>query len=179
MERNIETEIKRAFETCLEMIEQRGYIVLDHDDDRILADKPDGTQMCIFIATATKFNVESIQELITMMHNMSIKHSIIVYKDTATPVAKKIIEETKDMDIELFHIDELQYNLTKHYLVPRHELAHKKGTKEYVEFKKKFNADKFPILLSSDPVVRFYHYQKGDIIRVYRSNGFISYRIVK
>ena len=160
--------------------------------------------MCVFIITATKFNVESIQEFMSMMHKMNLKHSIIVYKDAVTPMAKKIIEENKginpffqlsqpyeriiilifilifiDMDIELFHVDDLQYNLTKHYLVPKHNLAYRKGRKGYINFKKSYDADKFPILLTSDPVAKFYHYQKGDIIRITRQNGFVSYRIVK
>lgn len=172
-------ETQKAFDTCLEMIQQRGYKILDTDEDRILAMKPNKTQMCVFITTACKFNVESIQEFISMMHKMSIKHSIIVYRETATHVAKKIIEESKDMDIELFHVDDLQYNITKHYLVPEHTIAFRKGTTGYNDFKKKFNADKFPTLLSSDPVARFYHYSKGDIIRVKRVDGYITYRIVK
>ena len=44
-------------------------------------------------------------------------------------VAKKVIEEANDIIIELFQEEELQYNITKHYLVPKHELAHSKGTK--------------------------------------------------
>ena len=32
-------ETANAFKTCLEMIQQRGYTVLDKDDDRILANK--------------------------------------------------------------------------------------------------------------------------------------------
>ena len=171
--------MERAYEICLEMINQRGYKIVDRDEERILAIKPDNTQMCVFVAPSHKFNVESIQEYISMMKKMNLAHSIIVNKDNATPIAKKIIEESPDLNIELFYVDQLQFNITKHYLVPKHELAYKKGTKEYMAFKKKYMADNFPVILKSDAVARFFAFQKGDIIKVTRPNGIITYRIVK
>jgi DNA-directed RNA polymerases I, II, and III subunit RPABC1 len=171
--------MERAYEICMEMIEQRDYKILDRDEERILAIKPNGEQMCVFVAPSHKFNVETIQEYISMMKKMNLTHSIVVIKDNATPIAKKIIEESPDLNIELFYVDELQYNITKHYLVPKHELAYKKGTKEYVVFKKRYMAENFPVILKTDAVARFYAFQKGDIIKVARPNGIITYRIVK
>ena len=171
--------MEKAYEICIEMINQRGYTIVDRDEERILATKPDKTHMCVFVAPSHKFNVESIQEYISMMKKMNLTHSIIVNKDNATPIAKKIIEESPDLNIELFYVDELQYNITTHYLVPKHELAYKKGTKEYTTFKKKYMADNFPVILKTDAVARFYAFQKGDIIKVTRPNGIITYRIVK
>lgn len=170
--------MEKAFKICEEMIIQRNYNILDKDDERILAQKPDGQEMCVFLLNASKFNVESIQEYITMMKKMNINHCIIVYKDNVTPKAKEIIEDCSDLKIELFHEQELRYNLTKHYLVPKHEIAFKNKTAECIEFKNKYS-DKFPILLKNDPVSRFYDFQKGDIIKITRKNGFITYRIVK
>ena len=170
--------MKRAYTISLEMLNQRNYVVLDKDDERILARKTDGNLMCVFLTNSMKFNVESIQEYILMMKKMNLYHSIIVYKENVTPVAKKIIDDTKEFKIELFQVDELQYNITKHYLVPKHENHLKKGTKECVKFKKTYS-DNFPILLRNDPVARFYDYEKGDIIKITNSEGFICFRIVK
>ena len=106
---------KKAYEICHEMFEQRGYSIVEKDDERILAIKEDGKQICAFITKiGSKFNVERIQVCISMMKEMDIWHGLIVYKDSATPVAKKIVEESQKMKIELFHEKELQYNLTKH-----------------------------------------------------------------
>ena len=49
----------KAYEICLQMLEQRNYSILDRDDERILAQKPNNEPMCVFFATASKFNVES------------------------------------------------------------------------------------------------------------------------
>ena len=161
--------MEKAYEICKEMIVQRGYKILDRDEERILALKPDNDQMCVFVASSYKFNVESIQEYISMMKKMNLTHSIIVNKDNATPIAKKIIDDSPDLNIELFYVDELQYNITKHYLVPKHEIAYKKGTKEYTVFKKKYMADNFPVILKTDAVARFFAFQKGDICLLYTS----------
>lgn len=175
--------MEKAYETCVEMINQRGYRIIDQDDERILAERKNvftkkDEQICVFLTNTSKFNVESIQEYISMMKKMDVWNCIIVYRDNVTPVAKKIVEESQEMTIELFNEDELQFNITKHFLVPKHELIYKKGTKECQEFKKKYT-DRFPIILKTDPICRFYGYQKGDIIKITRRNGFVTYRICK
>lgn len=174
--------MEKAYETCIEMIEQRGYEIIDQDEERILASRETKSkkedQICVFLTNTPKFNVESIQEYISMMKKMEVDHCIIVYRDSATPVAKKIVDETKDMTIELFTEDELQYNITKHVLVPKHELAFRKGTVGCSNFKKNYG-DNIPVLMKSDPISRFYGYERGDIIKVTRKNGFVAFRIVK
>ena len=166
---------ERAYQVCEEMFIQRGYIIVEKDDERILAIKEDGKQICAFInKLGAKFNVERIQECISMMREMDVYHGLIVYMDTATPVAKKIVEESQKMKIELFHEKELQYNLTKHYLVPLHELKYKKDNLEAKDFKK----NKYPIISQKDPVSRFYGWSVGDVIQVTRKDGFVMFRIV-
>ena len=167
----------KAYQICNDILQQRHYTIIDKDEERIFASKPDGSKMCVFISNYPRFNVETIHEYISMMNKMEIYHSIIVYKDTVTPVAKKIIEESSDLNIELFHVNELQYNITKHYLVPQHQLLFKKNTVGCSNFKKKYSS-KFPLLQKNDPVARFYGFDTGDIIKITRDDG-IMFRIVK
>lgn len=168
---------EQAYKICEELFIQRGYNIIEKDDERILAIKPDGNQICAFISKlSSKFNVDFIQEIISILNQMDIRHCLIVYK-AATPVAKKVIEESEQSEkikVELFHEDELQYNLTTHKYVPKHELYHKNNTKEAKEFKK----DKHPIISKMDPVSRFYDFNVGDIIKITRKDGTIHYRIV-
>lgn len=170
---------QKAYNTCYEMFQQRKYDIIEADDECILAIREDGEQVCAFIPRVkTKFNVDKIQEYISILKNMGVNHCIIVYKDNVTPIAKKVVEESKDIRIELFEQEELQYNITKHILVPKHELLYKKKSVEAQEFKKKYTA-KFPVLLKTDPIARFYAYESGDIIKVTRSNDIVVYRIVR
>lgn len=167
--------MEKAFEICMEMMDQRGYS-LDKVDagNIIMIHNETKEKIIIFICNILKFNIDYIQDYISYMYNSNINNSIIIYSNTITPFVKKIINTT-DLNIELFSKDILQYNITKHYLVPFHEALSKS---ESEKFKKKYGV-KFPILLKSDPVCRFYNFKKGSVIRVLRRNGFITYRIVK
>jgi DNA-directed RNA polymerase I, II, and III subunit RPABC1 len=167
--------MEKALQTCMEMFQQREYTVIDVDDDRVLAKKYDETQVCAFIVDTPKFNVVRVQEYISLMNSMGISHSVIVYKDNATPVAKKVVENASGMTIELFTQEEMSYNITKHRLVPLHQ---KLPDEDAQAFKKQFGT-KFPEIKLKDPVARFYAYSRGDIIKITRKNGYIAYRIVK
>ena len=100
--------MKKAYQICLEIFEERGYEIIEKDDVQILAMKKNGKQICAFMANTPKFNVERIQEYLSIMKQIDVWHAIIVYKDNATPVAKKVIEEANDLIIELFQEEELQ-----------------------------------------------------------------------
>lgn len=166
--------MEKALQICLEMFQQRGYTIIDHDEDRINAVKEDGSCICAFMANTQKFNVNRVQEYIAFMNQLGVSHGVIVYKDNATPVAKKVVDNSQDIIIELFVEEELQYNITKHRLVPKHERL---SSEESNAFKQRFGK-KFPALLRTDPVCRFYGYNRGDVIKITRKDGIV-YRIVK
>ena len=42
--------MENAYNTCIEMFEQRGYKIVEKDDERILAIKEDGNQLCAFFS---------------------------------------------------------------------------------------------------------------------------------
>lgn len=167
--------MERALQTCVEMFQQRGYEVVEEDEDRVVAIKQDNDQVCAFMADTPKFNVERVQEYISLMNTMGISHALIVYKENATPVAKKVVDNATGMNIELFTEEELQYNITKHRFVPLHERL---SDEDAQKFKSKYG-NKFPEIKAGDPVSRFYAYKRGDVIRITRKNGYIAYRIVK
>lgn len=172
----METKSEKAFKTILEMFEQRGYVFLENDEERIIACKEDGKLLCAFVPKITsKFNVDKYQLFTSMAKQMDLKHIIIVYKESITSQANKLIEVSNDIEIELFNEDELQYNLTKHIYVPEHSLYAKKGSPEA----KTMGIENLPIILKTDAVSRFYGFQKGDIIRVVRHNGLVVFRLVK
>ena len=47
--------MEKAYEICIEMFEQRGYDIIEKDDDQILAMKKNGKQICAFMANTPKF----------------------------------------------------------------------------------------------------------------------------
>ena len=159
-------------QTCTEMLEQRGYHITDPD---LFIGEFGNKKIIVFYNTCAKLNVEKVQEYVSLLQQAGIHHCIINYKNSITPVAKKVIEELVDFKLECFEEKTLRFNITKHSLVPKHIALPKK---EADEFKKKYGI-KIPVILKTDPVSRFFNFQRGDIIKVIRADGFISYRIVK
>jgi DNA-directed RNA polymerase I, II, and III subunit RPABC1 len=173
---NIKNKMEKVRQTCIEIFQQRGYTDIDTKEETLIkAVKPNKELICAFLLNTPKFNNEKAQSYIGMMNSMDIKHSLIIYKDLVTSSAKKIEQNLKSMRLELFSEDELQYNITKHILQPIFERL---SDTDAIEFKKQYGS-KFPTILRSDPIARFYGYQRGDVIKVIRKNGYITYRIVK
>jgi hypothetical protein len=143
----------QAYKICCELLLARNYIILEKLEDKIIALKPDGQQIIVFFSDVNKFNVKNIQVYITLMNELNIFHAIIIYKNGVTAFTQKAIEQSIEMKFELFAEEDLQYNITTHRLQPI-----------------------FEILNETQSV---YDYQKGDLIKIIRKNGYITYRIVK
>jgi len=124
-----------------------------------------------------KFFKIKIELHISLIQKININHCILLYEGAPTPAVKNVINTISDIGImiELFNVDDLQFNITKHILVPLHKKLNKEECKE---FKEQYGSS-IPVLLKSDPVCRFYNFQKGDIIQITRRNSFVSYRIVR
>lgn len=166
---------ERAHQVCLEMLQQRGYSIIEDEDNHIIALKPDGEKMVVFFHEAPKFDTKSMKETISLMNKMEINHALVVYKNDVTTATRSILLQSEQRKFELFAEEDLQYNITKHRLQPTFERLEEK---EANEFKKKFGI-KFGTLRLDRPISRFYAYNRGDVIRITRPNGYINYRIVK
>lgn len=175
--------------TIEEMFEQRGYTDIETDEKCISGLDENGNKVVAYLEIIPKLNNERIEEIISNMTEQKINHALIVYTGTPTPAVKTALSKIGNLNlvIELFESLDLQFNCTKHQLVPKHiRLSHS----DALEFKKKYgirveSIDKpiiklqIPILLRTDPIARFYNYQKGDIIKVIRKNDVIGFRLVK
>ena len=76
-------------------------------------------------------------------------------------------------ELEIFYEHEMIYNVTKHVLVPKHELLDEKHTKLIF---KKFGK-KIPSIKSTDRVSRYYNGKPNQIFKIYRNNE-IFFRLV-
>jgi DNA-directed RNA polymerase I, II, and III subunit RPABC1 len=171
-------KIETCRNVCIEMLTQRNYEIIDNTKtDTIHAIKPDKSPVIVFlIQDKIKFNANSMLLYLSKMNDEKIRHSIIVLKEGITSPTKKSLEQFTDIYIEIFSELELQYNITKHRLQPRFERL---STDEAYEFKKKHGIKSYGTIKVSDPVSRFYNYNAGDVIRIIRKSGYITYRIVR
>jgi DNA-directed RNA polymerase subunit H (RpoH/RPB5) len=86
-----------------------------------------------------------------------------------------------NINIQIFDIKELQFNITKHILVPKHEVvSDQEEIKTILQnycLKSKFQ---LPHILKTDPVSRYLGLRNGDIVRITRTSPtageYIVYR---
>ena len=92
-------------------------------------------------------------------------------------MAKKIIQTSRHLNvtIETMNIKEVSFNITRHYLVPKHDIVKSRDILEEL----KPQREHLPVLRKMDPVSKYYGYKRGDIVRITRKDKTIMYRIVK
>ena len=167
--------MEKALQTIRIMLTKRNYVI-DIENDNYIIGKLDNDYILIFKDIIQKCNVENMKQKIIILNKLNIHHCIIIYVQSITSMVNKIIDNSLDIKFELFIQDELQYDITEHKFVPHHI---KLPFQEALEIKKKYGT-KLPTILKSDPVVRFYNFDRGDIIQINRLNdNHIIYRIVK
>jgi DNA-directed RNA polymerase subunit H (RpoH/RPB5) len=120
---------------------------------------------------ATYKNVEDVLKNMIDIYDMKDVDDIVVIighddVDELNPFYKL---EDKYNNMVVFHHKNLAFDITKHKLVPPHVKITNKS--EINEIKKELKIDslmKLPVLLRKDAVARFYHYRKGDLIKIIR-----------
>jgi DNA-directed RNA polymerase I, II, and III subunit RPABC1 len=134
-----------------------------------------------FPQNASKVGVLPIRLYIKEMQANLAFRAIIIVKDEITAFAKQIFVESKDIIIEYFKENELLVDITRHILVPKHELLEEDEKKELLKIYsiKELN---LPKCLSSDPISKYFGARKGQIFKIFRnsetSGESVYYRVV-
>ena len=165
--------VEKAKKTIYEMLRDRNYKnIVEEDNDIIIADNT----LLVFFSNYQKINKDNIQTFTSKdLQTRGISHGIFVYPNTITSTAKNVVLNNRidNIFIELFHLVNLQYNITKHRLVPRHSLV---NLDEAKDLKLKYGKD-LPKIYISDPVVIYYNFARGDILKIC-IDSTVAYRIV-
>jgi DNA-directed RNA polymerase I, II, and III subunit RPABC1 len=169
----------QAIDTLKKMLTDRGYILEEDSKEdftirstKIGVREKDTHKIISFICNDKKLSIQGIKDYMSIMNREGYNRCIIIYRDSVTSSAKKSLE---NLDIELFSLQELQLDITQHRLVPKHERA----TKEEKEQLEKSFKGRLPTLLHTDPISRYYYFQRGEYIRITRKDGSVMYRVVK
>lgn len=78
---------------------------------------------------------------------------------------------------KVFFVDELIANPISNRMVPKHELCTGKMVTKLLH-KHSITIDALPKIPSRDPIVRWYGWEVGDVIKLTRPNGELYYRMV-
>lgn len=130
-----------------------------------------------FNKTKEKLGVGCVRQYARILHKMGIYKALLV-SHGLTPLANR--ELTAHMvQLEPFYFKELIVNILEHKLVPKHEPLVGEARKTFL---KKHKLDDLPLILHTDPVVRFLGLQDNDIVKITRpdfvSGLYVTYRRV-
>lgn len=156
-----------------EMMRDRGYMdCMEVEQGEVMVySNASRHRVLVYCCRNEKFNIESVKFLVHQLNLNQLAHGVVVYHSIITSSAKKAIEHLFDYTVELFDRKEMQYNITKHRLY----CPHVKMSKNEVPL----HAAQLPSLLRSDAVSRYFHFCRGDVIKIERKNGSVAYRLVK
>lgn len=189
---NYSAEIANSVRVIFEMLVDRGFSedkltpllnVSDKTthDSRFVISLPD-VEIGILFDINAKFSIKDVTDMVNDVDEDVITSIIYVFKAPLNTAEIKKINNLK-LKKEIFSLLELQFNKTKHFLVPKHELINDpKEIDRIVEQHCLKIKTQFPHILKSDPMCKYLNGCTGDIIKVYRvsptSATTIVYRVV-
>ena len=130
-----------------------------------------------------KVGINSVKTIASHLESYNTSHCIVLYNTNITVFAKNEIKKLQDegKTIELFMYSELIYNITKHSLVPKHELLSKEQKMQIMKLYKVTDKH-LPQMLKTDPVARYFNAKPGNLFKIVRDSNItyksISFRVV-
>jgi len=153
----------------------RGYTKIEEYYEHLIMKDKNENIIIVFI-NRDNLNISVLKSYLQILQTSTVKHAIIVYQNKITPSSKKILQSIKSFyQIELFTFKEMSFDIQQHKYYFPHIRCNDEEKSEIIS---KFGL-KIPVILDSDPVIRFLGYKKGDIVKVLRKDDYISYRLVK
>jgi DNA-directed RNA polymerase subunit H (RpoH/RPB5) len=185
------SNLKKSRETIIEMLNDRGYnltnylieITLDEIKASYMKNKinlltQDGKINTIF--WDEPLNISKINNHISKLKKESLNLVLLIFgrnnvDDEITISQKRNLDSIfGKIDYEIFYIDELVFNITKHHYVPSHVLLNEKESEIiYNSYGKNL-----PLIDKSDIIVRYYGGKIGNIFKIIRPNN-LYYRKVE
>jgi DNA-directed RNA polymerase subunit H (RpoH/RPB5) len=178
---NYSNEVRKSFGTIKEMLHDRGVDVASlasvSPDDVIAMsgsmsvfhlDVPSCAHRIVYDMNP-KFKLADIRKL---LEDDTVVVVLVITKDQAGPThaALKGVDEL-GKDVQFFDIRELQFNVSHHNLVPKHEPLREEPDIEAVvkrySLKSRFM---LPLILSNDPMARYLALKPGQVVRITRNS---------
>ena len=137
-----------------------------------------GKRMVVFFVTKTEPTQKQIpSELITGIVSQTIEYRfdelIIIIDAQLSPRGNEILNTLTGTKWQVFFDSDLTYNPTLSVDVPRHELLSAEAVSaKLVEWK--VDISKLLIYESSDPIVKYYGWPAGSVVRVIRKDNSVN-----
>jgi len=135
--------------------------------------------------SSTQLGVNEVGDAIVNMERYHLHDAVIITARQLSPPAVKHINGLVAYNIQIFLEEEMAYDPTQHFLVPKHIPLSKQEQREFLE-NKDISIDDMPVILSNDIIIKNLGIRSGRIVRIERNNMFetmiiksVSYKVVK
>lgn len=172
-------DIARARETLKSLFRARGFTRLDAvGDTQLLAQAPGKRNVrVIFCVDEPKLGIKPLRELQDHFDDSS-EDIMIVFRGAITSFAKAHLSKISSERVETFELGQLQFDITKHALVPEHKEISVRAARRLG-----LKADLVCKLLKTDPIARWYKWLPNTFVRITRTSpeghSYHEYRVVK
>jgi len=167
----------RVAGTCLQMVLDRGFDVVSSVSDVVdfslpvvVGRKGEGDTLHVLFHPEDKVGVKTVRSLFATLENGPVTRIVLVSAEGPTPFTRK--EMGGDDRIECFQYKNLVVNPTRCSLVPPHSVV---SPEERKELEEKYGVGEdgkaWPRIYHKDPVVRYYNWPAGSLVRIERSVG--------
>lgn len=118
-------------------------------------------------------SADVVREFIKFIQRYGINEAILIVDAPLSSTGNDELSALKLSKWQVFFDSELTYNPTTHVDTPRHELLSPEAAQEKLA-ELKVDLSKLLIIRVNDPVVRYYGWQSGGLVRVYRNDESVS-----
>ena len=125
---------------------------------------------------SNKFKFSELKEFYKDTKTLYDKNMLIVQDKISQNNLKALNSLVKNNQI--FNIKELQFNISKHFLVPKHEIIDDTETKRLIEVYNLKSKLQFPLIRSDDPMARYLGMKSGEIVKITRNSPTAGTTIV-
>jgi DNA-directed RNA polymerase subunit H (RpoH/RPB5) len=120
-----------------------------------------------------QISVEVVRQFVTLIQRYNFTEAVLIVDAPLSSTSNDELKAVVTTKYQVFQESDLTYNPTRHVDVPRHELLSPEETQaKLIEMK----ADKSKLLIikADDPIVRYYGWKPGGLIRIHRDDRAIS-----
>ncbi|KAI9148549.1 DNA-directed RNA polymerases II 24 kDa polypeptide (RNA polymerase II subunit 5) [Blastocladiella emersonii ATCC 22665] len=140
--------------------------------------------MVTFIAddNKTRIGIAQVRTFVEQLAASDISRGIVVHKQPLGPQARGIINVAANdrYRLEAFEEAELVVNITKHVLVPKHEVLTDEEKKVLLT-RYRLKETQLPRIPVSDPVARYLGLRRGEVVKIIRTSEtagrYVTYRL--
>jgi DNA-directed RNA polymerase subunit H (RpoH/RPB5) len=136
----------------------------------------DGRTILVFYGTKTETAKKKVPCNVVTAFADNAKdcdEAILIVDYPLSSKCNDVFKGLKTVRYQVFFDDELTFNPTRHIEVPKHELLSPEEASAIL-VGMKVTPTQVPIIKINDPIVRYYNWPVGGLVRIYRNDDYIK-----